>query len=126
MEIIRTEFRDGEEYAEFVRKFATMLDKEFESLEKYSEDPKQHNKLAERMPALISLVNTVGFLRGQDNVFLGTRPRVDNQEELYGYEDYFEKKLQRLIDILMSSDAKEFYLRRLAQYFVEARGGGQT
>lgn len=73
------------------------------------------------MPAIISLVNTVGYLRGQDGMFLDIRPRTENQNEFYGYEDLFEKRLNKLIDILMDSDEKDFYQERLESYLIKSR-----
>lgn len=73
------------------------------------------------MPAIISLVNTVGYLRGQDGMFLDIRPRTENQGEFYKYEDQFETRLDKLIDILMDSDEKDFYIERLESYLIKSR-----
>jgi hypothetical protein len=73
------------------------------------------------MPALISLVNTVGYLRGRDGVFLNIRPQTEDQAEFYKYEDQFEKRLDKLIDVIMDSDEKDFYKERLESYLVKSR-----
>lgn len=111
----------AEEYTEFVRAFATLLDQQLTLLEGYAKSKEGAHDLIQQMPALISLVNTVGYLRGQDGMFLDIRPRTENQKEFYGYEDLFEKRLGALIDFVLSSDEKEYYRERLESYFVKAR-----
>lgn len=111
----------AEEYKSFVKEFVTLLDKQFAVLEERAENKENLHDLARQMPAIISLVNTVGYLRGQDGMFLEIRPLVDNQKDLYDYENLFEKRLEKLIDILMDSDNKDYYIERLESYFVKSR-----
>lgn len=74
------------------------------------------------MPALISLVNTVGYLRGQDGMFLGIRPEdPDMQRDLYKNEDEFEARLQKLIDGIRGSEFSNEYQKRLQEYFITSR-----
>lgn len=123
MDINKKHVENAEEYANLVRAFVTLLDKQFTIWEECAKDSKDLHELARRMPALISLVNTIGYLRGQDGVFLDVRPGTENQEEFYGYEDAFEKRLQQLIDMLIDSDERKFYRLRLDSYFVKFRTG---
>lgn len=79
-----------------------------------------------RMPALISLVNCVGYLRGQDGFFLDDRPKPasDIQRHLYRMEDEAEKQLNELIELILAADGvKERYKERLTNYFVRSRSG---
>jgi hypothetical protein len=122
MDIQREEISSPEEYVDFVRKFVTLLDKQLTIWEERAQNKAYLYELARHMPALICLVNTVGYLRGQDGMFLDIRPLIGvDQRELYKYEDLFEKRLNRLIDILMDSDVKDYYKERLESYFVKVR-----
>ena len=111
----------GEAYTEFVRAFATLLDQQLTLLEGYMNGKDGAHTLIQQMPALISLVNTMGYLRGQDGMFLDIRPSTENQKEFYEYEDLFEKRLSTLIDFILNSDEKEYYRERLESYFVKVR-----
>lgn len=121
MEIQQKQLSTAEEYTDFVREFATLLDQQLTLWENSAKNKESLRELARQMPAIISLVNTVGYLRGQDGIFLDIRPHTENQKEFYAYEDLFEKRLEKLIDIMMSSDEKEFYLERLESYMVKSR-----
>jgi len=117
-------FSSSEEYTNFVRTFVSLLDRQFQEFENYAKNPKDSNdlyRLAHVMPALICLVNTVGYLRGQDDMFLNIRPHTNTQKEFYNYEDWFEERLNKLIDILMHSKAKDYYQARLESYLVKTR-----
>lgn len=74
-----------QEYTNFVREFVALLDQQLVIWEESAKDSRELHELARRMPALISLINTVGYLRGQDNVFLDVRPRTENQKEFNDY-----------------------------------------
>ena len=87
-------FSSAEEYTDFVRKFVALLDQQFQEYEQCAKNLKDSNdlyRLAVVMPALICLVNTVGYLRWQDDMFLKIRPRTNNQKEFYNYEDCLKK-----------------------------------
>lgn len=121
IEINKKMIESPEAYTEFVRAFATLLDQQLTLLEGYVNEKEGAHNLIQQMPAMISLVNTVGYLRGQDGMFLDIRPSTENQKEFYEYEDLFEKRLSTLIDFILTSDEKEYYLERLESYFVKAR-----
>ena len=109
------------EYTNFVREFATLLDEQFRIWENWAKNEEKLHDLARQMPAIISLVNTIGYLRGQDNVFVNIRPRTENQNEFYEYENQFEKRLNKLIDIILHSPEKEYYQGRLKDYLIKTR-----
>ncbi|MBT4153981.1 MAG: hypothetical protein HOE53_05035 [Candidatus Magasanikbacteria bacterium] len=121
MQIEKQSLTTAQEYTDFVRAYATLLDEQLAIWEERAKNKESLHEVAHAMPALISLVNTVGHLRGQDGMFLHIRPQTDSQKEFYGYEDLFEKRLNHLIEIVQSSEEKEFYIERLKQYFVSAR-----
>lgn len=121
MDIQKQQLSTADEYTKFVREFVTLLDEQFSIWEDRAKNNEELHDLARQMPAIISLVNTVGYLRGQDGVFLDIRPQTENQTEFYKYEDQFEKRLDKLIDILMDSDEKDFYKERLESYLVKSR-----
>ncbi len=114
-------FQNAQDYSNFVRNIVSLLDQEFTAWENKTRNGENLADLARQMPALISLVNTVGYLRGQDGVFLDFRPKTENQKEFYEYENNFEKRLEKLIDILLASNQKKFYLDRLESYFIKVR-----
>jgi len=121
MDIQQKQLSNADEYTNFIREFVTLLDKQLSIWEESAKTKKELHDLAHQMPAIICLVNTVGYLRGQDGMFLDIRPRTENQKEFYGYEDLFEARLEKLIDILMVSDEKEYYLERLESYLIKSR-----
>lgn len=121
MDIQQRQLSTADEYTNFVREFVTLLDKQLSLWEDRAKNKEELRDLALQMPAIISLVNTVGYLRGQDGMFLDIRPRTDNQNEFYAYEDLFEKRLSNLIDILLYSNEKKFYKERLESYLIESR-----
>ena len=121
MGIKQRQLLTADEYTNFVREFVTLLDKQLSILEDRAKNKGNLHDLARQMPAIISLVNTVGYLRGQDGMFLDIRPSTENQKEFYGYEDLFEKRIGKLIDVLIASDEKKYYQERLESYLVKAR-----
>lgn len=121
MDIQKQQLSTADEYTKFIRQFATLLDEQLSVWEDLAKNKENLHELARQMPAIISLVNTVGYLRGQDGMFLDIRPRTENQSEFYGYENLFEKRLDQLIDILMDSDEKDFYKERLESYLIKSR-----
>lgn len=121
MDIQKQQLATAHEYTKFVREFVTLLDEELSVWEDRAKNKENLHELARQMPAIISLVNTVGYLRGQDGIFLDIRPLTENQKEFYQYEDLFEKRLNQLIDILMDSDEKYFYKERLESYLIKSR-----
>lgn len=121
MDIQKQQLSTAEEYTKFVREFVTLLDEQLSVWEDRAKNKEGLHDLARQMPAIISLVNTVGYLRGQDGMFLDIRPHTENQKEFYGYEDLFEKRLDKLIDALLNSNEEVYYKERLESYMVKSR-----
>jgi hypothetical protein len=112
------------EYIDMVERFSGLVDKEMKKTES-EENPGRIHAIALRLPALISLVNTIGYLRGQDGVFLNIRPEDMHGSGIQGYlyknEDEFEKRLQNLIDEVGTSEEANFYRETLERYYITAR-----
>jgi len=111
---------DSDEYLRIAGKVAFLIDTEIQSAEA---DIKQDRfqKVALRLPALISSVNFFGYLRGQDNMFVNVRPMTELQKELYKIEDNMESRLNLLIKTV-NNKAPQVYRHRLLEYFVTSRG----
>ena len=79
--------------------------------------------MAQKLPALISMVNVIGQLRGE--AFLDVRPKdlveTNVQGFLYKNEDFFEKRLNVLIKEVCESGENTYYLDRLEGYYLRAR-----
>jgi hypothetical protein len=62
-------------------------------------------------------------LRGQDGIFLEIRPMTENQREFYKFEDLFEDRLNKIIELILDSEEKDFYIKRLESYLVKVLTG---
>lgn len=109
-----------EEYKDFVEQFYFLADKELQRAEELKIKG-EHYKLALVLAKIISIVNTVGYLRGQDNVFLDFRPHVSFQKELYQVEDEFEKRLYQLIDYIKTTESREVCKSMVEEYYLKNR-----
>jgi len=107
-----------------VEQFSWLVNKEMGKAESEEGSGRIHT-IASRLPALVLLVNTIGYLRGGDGVFLDFRPEdmrgSGRQGDLYKNQDEFEKRLQVLIDEVSASDEVSFYRDTLERYYVLAR-----
>jgi hypothetical protein len=115
--------KTAEEYKDLVSKYSWLVDSELLKIETViKEHPDQAN--IEALPKLISLVNVVGYLRGQDGAFLDIRPDevTEYQRELYDNEDAFESRLREIIKtICVDPKNIERYKAVLDRYFLKAR-----
>lgn len=109
-----------EEYKHLVANMAGLLDSQMTQREQMLAE-QWPEAILHVTPAMICLVNTIGFLRGQHNIFLDIRPHTDNQQELYSYEDFFEKRLNAIIQTILKSDHTDAYRRTISQYLVDWR-----
>jgi hypothetical protein len=118
------QIKNAQEYFDMVNKFAFLADYEFKQVEKKAQEGDFH-AVANRLPALISLVNNIGFLRGQDNMFVFVRPKKvsKKQKELYKLEDEFEDRLSQLITGVLNSEYAKVYKSNLKKYYISVRGG---
>ncbi len=113
----------AEEYMAVARSLTALMLLESHAIEKALRNDEVHTVL-QRLPGMISIVNTIGYLRGQDGFFLNERPAgiIDFQKELYALEDAGEKFLNYVTKELCSNPTQIGRLRaRLTEYFVQAR-----
>ena len=116
-----TTIKTSEDYVLFVEQFTNLLDQELSKWENLLRNQENLKKVIHAMPALISLINTVGYLRGQDGMFDFRPLTIANQKDFYAYEDAFEKRLNDIIDVILASDEKEYYKQLLDSYFTKVR-----
>lgn len=113
-----------EAYMLMAKQFAWLVDAELTKLERDAQAGDLHT-VTHRLPALISTINTVGYLRGQDGLFLDFRPgdlAGDCQRQLYAAEDAVEGRLWRLIDLVWKDEnSQKEYLAKLQTYYIHAR-----
>ncbi len=117
--------KTGEEYMSVARNFVGLTDVLMTTIETMS-DPGRAHEVALRLPMVISLVNTIGYFRGDDGGFYDVRPKDmmgnhDMQSELYAQQDLFEKRLQALINEVLASKDADVYREKLQEYFVKSR-----
>lgn len=118
-----------DEWQTFVEQFVTLLDKEMSKHEEKIKEPSYAVDLVHVMPALISMVNTIGYLRGQDGMIasdMDPNIRIPLTNKIREYENHFEERLDKLIDIILKSDQKEYYEQRLDSYFTKCRTKQKT
>jgi hypothetical protein len=116
------------EYLAFVQSFFSLVEDECLRM-KLEAKEQGADAVIHQMPALISLVNCVGYFRGQDGMFRHAHPAsvADTQKLLYQMEDRVEGLLNELIELLLSSEStKERYKERLTSYFVHSRTGEKS
>lgn len=110
------------EYRQLVEHFSFLVDAEFKKFENINSSEEAHTAALEA-PKLVSLVNTIGYLRGQDNAFLDVRPHevVEYQKELYANEDGFEDRLKELLKKIVSFGKTDVYNYYMNEYFIKSR-----
>src|SRR6185295_12970749 len=111
------------EYKNLVSRYSWLVDSELALIEKIV---KKHPEAmpVESLPKLISLVNVVGYLRGQDGAFIDIRPDgvANFQNELYENENSFERRLHQIIEIVCSNEQDlQKYRVLLEHYYIKAR-----
>lgn len=108
-----------EKFKELVEEFYFLVDSEIKKVEAQIQ-MKDNNGIIFSIPKIISLINTIGYLRGQDNAFIDARPSTNFQSELYKNEDMFEKRLKIIIEYI-AKEENEAYTSRLKEYFIKNR-----
>lgn len=118
-----TTIKTATEYKNLVSMYSWLVDSELGKVEKIASEHPERIPV-ESIPKLISLVNVVGYLRGQDNAFIDVRPDEvsDFQKELYANEDAFEARLRKLIEVAcLDEQGKKKCQALLEQYYIKAR-----
>ncbi len=116
--------QNAQEYTDLVEKFSALVDQELSRVESDQREGMDHD-IALRLPAIISAVNTIGYLRGQDGMFFDFRPQdiigTGLQGAFYANEDAFESRLQAIINYIGTTKENAFYCERLERYYITAR-----
>ncbi len=116
--------QDAREYINLVEMLSSLVDQELLRAEADHREGKVHD-IVLRLPAIISTVNTIGYLRGEDGMFLDFRPEdirgTSLQKALYVNQDAFELRLQALIDFIGTTEEAAFYRETLERYYITAR-----
>lgn len=114
------EITTPEEYLDFAEKLAYLTNLELGQAE---QNLNQGYDISQRLPALISMVNAIGYLRGQDGMFGHLEPRLNLEDKtaLFQNEKEFENRLYTMIDKVMASKYAEDYHRALENYYVRVR-----
>ena len=123
MDIEKRQITTGEQYTDFVIKFVTLLDQELLVLEERIKNKKRYSQCCTANASDNLSSYTVGYLRGQDGIFLEIRPMTENQREFYKFEDLFEDRLNKIIELILDSEEKDFYIKRLESYLVKVLTG---
>ncbi len=110
------------EYRTLVEQFSFLVDAELKKFENINSADEAHTAALEA-PKLVSLVNTIGYLRGQDNAFLDIRPHevVEYQKELYANEDSFEDRLKELLNKIVAFGKTDIYNFYMNEYYIKSR-----
>lgn len=118
---LEQKFNSADEYKKFVEHAVFLVDGELKKLEILKEN-NDHHAIALALAKNVSAVNFIGYLRGQDNMFVESRLHVDFQKDLYKMEDELEKRLWVLIDYVKTSESKDLAEWQLNEYYLKHRG----
>ena len=107
-------------YMDLVEKLSYLTDNALKKLEKQVEE-KDIWSASHFIPEVISLVNTIAYLRGDSAIFLEYRPDglEEFQRDLYRNEDVFIARLYKLIEIISESEKdRKIYKNALKEYYI--------
>lgn len=113
-------------YMDLVSRYSWLVDSELKKAESAINESPEHGpeSIINSIPKLISLVNVVGYLRGQDYAFIDVRPHevINQQSELCKNEDEFEARLIKIVQAAYDNPKnREKYEWRIRNYFLKAR-----
>ncbi len=121
MNINKVLFENGDDYLRFVRQFVTLTNQKLSEAEEAILDKTRINSVADMLPGIIAMVESTGFLRGQDGFFHEIERTGESQNEFYSYEDGFLKRLDKVILAVVESEAKEFYNDKMNHFYVMSK-----
>lgn len=118
------EITNQEDYLRLVKQYSGLVDYELTLVEGYMSEGRRPSDLANYIPKVVSLVNVVGYLRGQDGVFMNTlEVRSGIVSQLYENEDDFERRLSAVMEYVTSdAEAMKFCRAKLMEYYLLHRG----
>jgi hypothetical protein len=113
-----------EEYMVMVKQFSGLVAAELKMVEEDAQKGDVYS-VVQRLSGLVSIINTLGYLRGQDGFFLDSRPNGlagEYQRQLYAMEDEVETRLWKLIEFVCNTaEGREQYLSHMHTYYLDAR-----
>jgi hypothetical protein len=114
----------SEDYLRLVTQYSFLVDHELSLFEVSISEGTRPLDIADRIPKLISLVNVIGYLRGQDGAFSNMHEyRKEAKADLYQNEDDFEKRLSSIIEYITSdTEAMKWCRAKLMEYYLLHRG----
>ncbi len=113
--------QDTAEYMAMVEQFSALVDHAFKNVEAMVSEQYIHD-VALRLPSLISLVNTIAMLRGDNDAFTAARPESpERQGELYRLEEMFRTRLEKLISLVEASSERDLYQKHLGEYYYQIK-----
>ena len=108
----------SDEYYKLVEKLNNLINNEFDKNLNSKDNIDEY--FVDRIVYLISLVNTIAYLRGDNNFFIQNREiNSDDQEKFYKFENELNNKLREKIQIILESNLKEYYLKKIKTYYCD-------
>jgi hypothetical protein len=115
------------QYLEMVARLSFLIDCEISAGEDKTmlidQAPKKEvEEICWLVPRLISMSNTMGFLRGQDNRFTNFRPdgiTPDEQNDLYADADFVQQRVQDIIIKLIEAGYKLQLTKAMQKYYMD-------
>ncbi len=114
--IAPTKIENEETYKLLVESYYYLVDMELQKAESKMQND-EHESLSFLLPRVMCAVNTIGYLRGQDNIFVDFRPPVNFQRDLYAIEDECEKRLSNLLNYIATTQSKQLFIEEKQKYF---------
>jgi predicted ATP-binding protein involved in virulence len=119
-----SQIEDEAQYLLMVKQYSYLVNHTFLLIEEDIKAGVNPQELVNALPKLISLVNVVGFFRGQDGVFSELQNlRTNSTSLLRKNEDEFEKRLLEIIEYVNTDPvAAKYYKTKLLEYYLINRG----
>lgn len=111
------QIEDEAGYKFLVESYYYLVDMELKKAESRMQNG-EHESLSFLLPRVMCAVNTIGYLRGQDNVFIDFRPPVSFQRDLYAIEDECNKRLMALLDYIATTQSNQLFIEEKRKYFL--------
>ncbi|MBP7774747.1 hypothetical protein KA078_03070 [Candidatus Woesebacteria bacterium] len=103
-------------YIFLVESYYYLVDMELKKAESRMQNG-EHESLSFLLPRVMCAVNTIGYLRGQDNIFVDFRPPVSFQRDLYAIEGECERRLSTLLNYIATTQSNQLFIEEKHKYF---------
>lgn len=105
-----------QEWIDFARTFADTVDREMDEF-----DTMPLEDVVDKLPVILSLLNSVCALRWQENLFLGSRPHGTSQFqwELYWLEQRATERFENIMNRIKEAWLAEEARKSLSDYLVD-------